>query len=61
MDAGVLKVSWECSEGHFGFWTSFKKLGQNIYVNTFFLAAAVLISGNNLDKIELSLVIYYII
>jgi hypothetical protein len=57
MDAGVLKVSWECSEGHFGFLTSSRKLceknGQNIYVNTLLLAAAVLISGNNFDKMEL--------
>jgi hypothetical protein len=26
MDAGVLKVSWGCSEGHYGFWTSSGKL-----------------------------------
>ena len=46
LDGGVLRVSWPCSEAHFGFWTSSRKLceknGQDIYVNTL-LAAAVLI------------------
>ena len=56
LDGGVLRVSWACSEGHFGFWTSSRKLceknGQDIHVNTLLLAAAVLISGNNFNKMD---------
>ena len=57
VDGGVLRVSWACSEGYFGFWMSSQKLceknGQDIHVNTLLLAAAVLISGNNFNKMDL--------
>lgn len=57
INGGVLKVSWKCSEGHVGVWTSSKilcqKQGQDIYVNSLLLAAGVLISGNNFEKLSL--------
>ena len=57
MEGGVLRVSWECSEGHIGYWTSSKVLcqhrGQNIFVTSMLIAAGVLISGNSFDKMAL--------
>ena len=57
VDGGVLRVSWACSEGHFGFWMFSQKLceknSQDIHVNTLLLAAAVLISGKNFNKMDL--------
>ena len=55
LEGCVLKVSWACSNGHTGFWTSSKllcqKRGQNVYVNTILLAPGVIISGNNYEKV----------
>ena len=50
-------MCWKCTNGHQGCWTSSKLLcqkeGQNIYTNSILLAAAVIITGNNYDKIKM--------
>ena len=57
VEAGVMCVYWKCTNGHQGRWTSFRLLcqkeGQNSYTNSILLAAAVLITGNNYEKINL--------
>lgn len=57
VEAGVMCIYWKCTNGHQGRWTSSKLLcqkeGQNIYTNSILLAAAVIITGNNYDKINL--------
>lgn len=57
VECGVLKVMWACSDGHTACWTSSntlcEKKGQKIYTNTLLLAAGVLITGNNFEKISL--------
>ena len=57
LEGGVLKLSWECSEGHSGCWTSSKILSrqyeQVIYANSMLIAAGCFISGNNFDKLAL--------
>jgi hypothetical protein len=53
-EAGVLCIYWNCTNGHQGRWTSSRLLcqkeGQNIYTNSILLATAVIITGNNYDK-----------
>ena len=57
VEAGVMCVYWGCTKGHQGRWTSSESLcqkeRQNIYTNSILLAAAVIITGNNYDKINL--------
>jgi hypothetical protein len=57
MEGGVLTISWKCSEGHLGCWTSSKVLcqknGQNVHTFTLLMAAGIFISGNNYDKLAL--------
>lgn len=57
LDVGVLRISWECSNGHCGCWASSKVLceknGQDIYTTSLLLAAGVIITGNNIDKLIL--------
>ena len=54
---GVLKITWECSNGHSGVWTSSKvlckKKGQDVYSNTMMIAAAIFITGNSYEKFSL--------
>ena len=53
----VLLLHWSCDNGHSGTWASSelltKKNHQKVYVNNVQLAAAVLLSGNNYQKINL--------
>ena len=53
---GVLHITWTCANGHSDQWTSSKvlckKKGQNVFVNTLLMAAAVLITGNNFEKMR---------
>ena len=56
-EGGVVVVSWSCGVGHSGQWESSDVLcqkgrGQRVYVNTVLLAASVLVSGNNFDKVS---------
>ena len=57
MESGCLRISWTCSNGHTGFWTSSKVLcikgGHNIFVNSLLLASGVYITGNLFDKVAL--------
>ena len=57
MAGGVLTVSWKCSEGHVGCWTSSRVLcqhgGNDIFVTSMLIAAGILITGNSFDKIAL--------
>lgn len=57
IEAWCLHVSWECSNGHMGCWTSSQLLcnknGTDIYANSFLLAAGLLITGNNFNKLSL--------
>ena len=50
MEAGVLSISWECSKGHIGQWTSSKvlcqKKGQSVFTNALLFAAGIFVSGN---------------
>ena len=54
---GVLKITWECSNGHYGVWSSSKvlckKKGQDVYSNTMMIAAAIFITGNSYEKFSL--------
>ena len=56
-DGGVLRVTWRCSNGHFGSWASSKVLceknNQKIYTNTITIAAAIIVTGNNYEKYSL--------
>ena len=53
---GVLHVMWTCENGHSDDWTSSQilceKRGQKVFVNTILMAAAVLVTGNNFEKIR---------
>ena len=53
---GVLHITWTCANGHSDQWTSSKvlckKKGQNVFVNTILMAAAILITGNNFEKMR---------
>lgn len=57
VEAGCLQLSWKCSNGHVGCWSSSQVLcnkgGADIYANSFLLAAGLLITGNNYDKLAL--------
>lgn len=57
MSGGVLTVSWECSEGHLGCWTSSnilcQKNGRDVHTNSLLMAAGVFMSGNNFNKLSL--------
>ena len=56
-EGGVLIVAWSCSDGHAGVWESSSvmsvKRGQKVYGATVLLAASVVVSGNNFDKLEM--------
>ena len=53
----VLVLHWICSKRHFASWSSSEVLtsknNQKVYVNNVQLAAAILLSGNNFQKISL--------
>lgn len=53
----VLILHWNCDSGHSGTWASSEvlteKKGQKVYANSVQVAAAVLLSGNNYQKINL--------
>ena len=57
MDVGVLRVSWECCDGDKGYWTSSRVLcqkhGQDIYATSLLLGTAVMLTGNNYDKVKM--------
>ena len=57
VEGGVLSVSYRCSEGHAGVWHSSsvltEKRGQKVFVTSVLLSSAVLLTGNNFDKVEL--------
>ena len=50
-------MGWVCANLHHGFWLSSevlcKKSNQNVFVNTVLLSAAVLLRGNNFEKVAL--------
>ena len=56
-EGGVLIVARSCSDGHAGVWESSSvmsvKRGQKVYAATVLLAASVVVSGNNFDKLEM--------
>lgn len=57
-EGGVGVISWSCGGGHCGQWETSDVLcekgrGQKVYVNTVLLAASILVSGNNFDKVSL--------
>jgi solute carrier family 8 (sodium/calcium exchanger) len=47
---------WTCENGHADDWTSSKvlceKRGQKVFVNTLLMAASILITGNNFEKVR---------
>ena len=49
---GVLVIMWTCENGHSDYWTSSKVLLQKVFSNTMLMAAAVLITGNNFEKMR---------
>ncbi|CAB3978544.1 Hypothetical predicted protein, partial [Paramuricea clavata] len=53
---GVLHVMWTCENGHADDWTLSKvlceKRGQKVFVNTLLMAASILITGNNFEKVR---------
>ena len=53
---GVLVIMWTCENGHSDYWTSSKvlceKKGQKVFANTMLMAAAVLITVNNFEKMR---------
>ena len=53
----VLEICWKCSNGHNGIWHSSsilgKKRGQNVFLMPVLEAAAILITGNNFEKIQM--------
>ena len=57
VNGGVLSVSYRCSVGHAGVWYSSsvltEKRGQKVFVTSVLLSSAVLLTGNNFDKVEL--------
>lgn len=57
LSGGVLKVSWNCPNGHGGYWVSSQvlclKSGQDIFSTSVLLALGLLLSGNHYDKIML--------
>ena len=57
VSGAVLILQWNCKNGHSGVWTSSEvvteKRNQKVYVNNVHLAAAILFSGNNFQKINL--------
>lgn len=56
-EGGVLIVSWKCTEGHNGMWESSAvlgvKRGQKVCAATVLLAASIVVSGNNVDKLSM--------
>ena len=54
---GVLKIWWNCSNGHFGCWVSSKELcakhGRSVYTNSLLIASGIFLTGNNYDKLAL--------
>ena len=54
---GVLKIEWVCGNSHHGSWVSSEvlceKKNQKVFVNTLLMAAGILLTGNNFDKITL--------
>ena len=56
-EGGILIVSWNCTEGHNGMWQSSSvlgvKRGQKVYAATVLLAASIVVSGNNFDKLSM--------
>ena len=57
LEGGVLLLSLCCEKGHKSLWHSSKvlaeKRGQKLYVNPTLMAAAVLVTGNNFEKLSL--------
>eukprot|EP00112_Aurelia_sp_Birch-Aquarium-sp1_P008140 Seg1893.7 transcript_id=Seg1893.7/GoldUCD/mRNA.D3Y31 product="hypothetical protein" protein_id=Seg1893.7/GoldUCD/D3Y31 len=54
----LLKLSWSCSNSHFGHWLSSEILASrnnnnNVYVNDILVSSSVLLSGNNYTKYSL--------
>ena len=56
-EGGVLIVSWKCTRGHSGIWESSAvlcvKRGQKVYAATVLLAASIVVSENNFDKLSM--------
>ena len=56
-EGGVLIVSWKCTRGYNGIWESSAvhgvKRGRKVYAATVLLAASVVVSGNNFDKLSM--------
>ena len=57
-EAGVLIISWKCTEGHIVACGSLLlcsgvKRGQKVYAATVLLAASIVVSGNNFDKLSM--------
>ena len=57
LEAGVLLLTYKCTKGHGGVWSSSsvlgEKRGQKLYVSSVLLASSVLVSGNNFEKVSL--------
>lgn len=57
IDGCVLSLVYKCEKGHGGVWYSSslicQKRNQNVFVTPTLVSAAVLISGNNFDKLSL--------
>ena len=57
IDGCVLSLVYKCEKGHSGIWYSSsvicQKRDQKVYVTPTLISAAVLISGNNFDKLSL--------
>ena len=56
IDGCVLSLVYKCEKGHGGVWYSSsvicEKCNQKVFVTPTLLSAAVLISGNNFDKVS---------
>lgn len=56
-EGGVLSIAYTCKQGHYGLWHSSsilcEKRNQKVFVTPTLLSSAVLMSGNNFEKIVL--------
>lgn len=54
IEGGVLLITHKCSKGHGGVWSSSaERRRQKLYVSSVLLAASMLVSGNNFEKVSL--------
>ena len=57
IETGCCQISWQCSKGHLGSWSSSSVLcnkgGKDVYTSSILLAIGVLLTGNDYDKINL--------